>query len=34
MDQVDPTTGTVTPIITGLNAAHGLLFMPAASGRP
>ncbi len=31
VDQIDPTTGTVTPIITGLNAAHGLLFMPASS---
>jgi len=27
-------TGTVTPIVTGLNAAHGLLFMPAAPGVP
>ena len=34
VNQIDPTTGTVTPIITGLNAAHGLLFMPAASGTP
>ncbi len=34
VDQIDPTTGTVTPIVTGLNGAHGLLFMPAASGVP
>ncbi len=35
VDQIDPATGTVTPIITGLNAAHGLLFMPAATpGAP
>jgi len=34
VDQIDPATGTVTPIVTGLNAAHGLLFMPAAPGAP
>jgi len=34
VDQIDPTTGTMTPIVTGLNGAHGLLFMPAASGTP
>jgi len=34
VDQVDPTTGAVTPIITGLNASHGLLFVPAAPGAP
>ncbi len=32
VDQIDPSTGTVTPIITGLNGAHGLLFMPASPG--
>ena len=32
VDQIDPTTGTETPIITGLNAAHGLIFVPASSG--
>jgi len=31
VDQVDPRTGVVTPLITGLNAAHGLLFAPDAS---
>ena len=34
LDEIDPTAGTATPIITGLNAAHGLLFMPTASGAP
>ncbi len=34
LDQIDPATGTVTPIVTGLNAAHGLLFMPAAPSAP
>jgi hypothetical protein len=24
----------LTPVITGLNAAHGLLFMPASPGSP
>jgi hypothetical protein len=27
--QVDPSTGTITPIVTGLNKRHGLLFVPA-----
>ena len=31
IDQIDPTTGTATPIITGLNAAHGLLFVPSGT---
>ncbi len=34
VDQIDPKSGTVTPIITGLNAAHGLLFAPASSDAP
>jgi len=34
VDQVDPATGTVTPLITGLNGSHGLLFIPDASGAP
>jgi len=34
VDQIDPKTGTVTPVVTGLNGAHGLLFVPAASDAP
>jgi len=34
VDQIDPKTGTVTPVVTGLNGSHGLLFVPAASGAP
>ncbi len=34
VDQFDPATGTVTPIITGLTGSHGLLFVPDASGAP
>jgi len=34
VEQVDPATGTVTPLITGLNGSHGLLFIPDASGAP
>jgi len=34
VEQIDPSTGTVTPIITGLNGSHGLLFVPAASAAP
>ena len=30
--QVDPTTGAVTPIITGLNSPHGLAFIPDPTG--
>ena len=33
VDQIDPTTGAVTPIVTGLNAAHGLLFIPSGTGN-
>ena len=29
--QIDPTTGKVTTLLTGLNSPHGLLFQPAAS---
>jgi hypothetical protein len=29
--QIDPTTGAVTPIVTGLDNPHGLAFVPAAS---
>ena len=28
VDQLDPTTGALTPFIVGLNAPHGLLFAP------
>jgi len=34
LDEIDPATGTVTPVVTGLNAAHGLLFEPSTSGTP
>ncbi len=29
VDQIDPTTGAITPIITGLNSPHGLMFVPS-----
>jgi hypothetical protein len=29
--QIDPSTGVVTPIVTGLNNPHGLAFVPSAS---
>ena len=29
--QIDPKTGAVTPIITGLNSPHGLAFLPAST---
>jgi hypothetical protein len=28
VDQIDPRTGAITPIITGLNSPHGLMFLP------
>ncbi len=28
VDQIDPKTGAITPIITGLNSPHGLMFLP------
>jgi DNA-binding beta-propeller fold protein YncE len=31
VDQIDPKTGMVTPIITGLNSPHGLAFIPSGS---
>ncbi len=34
LDRIDPSTRVVTPILTGLNAAHGLLFAPSTSGAP
>ncbi len=34
LDEIDPATGTTMPILTGLNAAHGLLFAPSTSGAP
>ena len=32
--QIDPSTGAVTPVVTGLNSAHGLLFAPSSPGGP
>jgi hypothetical protein len=29
--QIDPKTGAVTPVVTGLNDPHGLAFVPSAS---
>ena len=29
--QIDPHTGKITPLVTGLNSPHGLLFVPAGS---
>ncbi|MDQ2801669.1 MAG: hypothetical protein M3Y41_02895, partial [Pseudomonadota bacterium] len=31
IDQIDPHTGNVTPVVTGLSGAHGLLFVPSSS---
>jgi hypothetical protein len=28
--QIDPTTGAIKPIVTGLNNPHGLAFVPSA----
>ncbi len=33
LDQIDPTTGAVTTLVTGVTGAHGLLFEPSASSR-
>jgi hypothetical protein len=33
VDQLDPTTGALTPVITGLNAPAGLMFIPAADTK-
>ncbi len=33
VDQLDPTTGQLTPVITGLNSPHGLAFIPS-NGAP
>ncbi|MBV9777059.1 MAG: hypothetical protein JO143_08420 [Acetobacteraceae bacterium] len=32
VDEVDLTTGALTPLITGVNGAHGLLFVPSGGG--
>jgi hypothetical protein len=32
--QIDPTTGAVTPVVTGLSSPHGLLFVPAGGSMP
>lgn len=29
IDQLDPTTGALTPVITGLNSPHGMMFIPS-----
>jgi hypothetical protein len=34
IDQLDPTTGALTPVITGLNSPHGMMFIPSASSTP
>ena len=34
LDGIDPATGTATPVVTGLNAAHGLVFVPSLSDAP
>ena len=34
VDQLDPTTGALTPFITGLNSPHGLAFIPAGAQTP
>ncbi|WP_428486791.1 hypothetical protein [Rhodopila sp.] len=34
IDQLDPTTGTLTPVITGLNSPHGMMFIPSGSPAP
>jgi hypothetical protein len=31
VDQIDPKTGEITPVITGLNSPHGLAFLSAGS---
>ncbi len=30
IDQLDPTTGALVPVITGLNSPHGMMFIPAS----
>jgi hypothetical protein len=32
--QIDPTTGKITPIVTGLSSPHGLAFVAAAASGP
>ncbi len=34
VDQLDPTTGALTPFIVGLNSPHGLAFIPAGAQPP
>ena len=31
--QIDPKTGAITPIVTGLNSPHGLAFVPSVSDK-
>ena len=32
IDQLDPSTGALTPVITGLNSPHGMMFIPSSGG--
>jgi hypothetical protein len=32
--QIDPDTGAITPVVTGLSAPHGLAFVPSVAGKP
>ena len=34
IDQVDPKTGALTPVITGLNSPAGMMFIPSNSATP
>jgi hypothetical protein len=34
IDQVDPRTGALTPVITGLNSPAGMMFIPSGSSTP
>lgn len=34
IDQLDPTTGALTPFIVGLNSPHGMEFVPSSGSAP
>lgn len=34
IDQLDTKTGALTPVITGLNSPHGMMFIPSAGANP
>jgi len=34
IDQLDPATGALTPVITGLNSPHGMMFIPSGGPAP